>query len=458
MLSIRQSQKSNSLHQLFFRMKNIKNNIFILGLFLWVITPLIGLVLLLIYSQIKISKNSIEGGKKIVICFFPLLLIIFTLSTYIASFEPFGDTSIYLDIYYMLRGSDPYALPDVGMEPVSFILPKYLSQLTGGNQLSFLFVQSLTLNTAFTIYSIIFIPEFYPLVILINIMTQGYYFQLFWMRQIYSYIFTIPAIYSSNIVISSALIYVSYFTHNSSILFFIPTLTNFFTNNFTNKLRLISNKLNASLNIFSKFINIRIMFFIIFFLIVASSGFILRSSLEFLGSSSLVGETASDKINTYSGNSIADFNQNHFTIRSQLRNILDFIIIFIFAINADYKKINKVFIKWLILFIIMASVYIGSFTFGFNLRIASIFFCLPGFFYTIVFTSGRLDYRINFYTIVFILSITIRSLYFLASLVAPEGGSYLVFWGGNPLMTPITEYFYLFWEFLTQGVLNLIPL
>jgi hypothetical protein len=446
---IPEKNKIHSIHKFFSLFGNLNKFIFIFGLAIWTMIPLLGLVFLLAYCQINISQNQIRGNQKRVFNTFTILIVLFTITTYIASFQPFNDTIVYLDIYDSLRKETGLTISDIEMEPVSFILPKYLSVLIGPSQLSFLFIQSLSMNTAFTVLSMLFIPDFYPLIILINVTTQGYYFQLFWMRQIYSWIFIIPAIYVDNFVIACIFIYVGYWTHKSSLMYIFGILPG-----------LLKYKLINALNPFkwvSKYLNNRFAVIIFFGLILFFSSVIMKSLLDFTIAVSSFDGSVSQKIDTYGGDDGSSLGDK---IKNQIRPIFDYTIISIFIFRSDISKINRIYsktnrryIRWITTFFLLFLLYFGSLTYGFNLRITSIFFCIPGFFYIIALSSEKLDGGYSYDTFIFLWAIVFRMIYFFGSLAKADGGeSYLTFWNGQPLTTPITEHFYLFYQF----VLNLI--
>lgn len=439
--------KIHSIHKFFSLFGDLKIFIFIFGLAIWAIIPLLGIVFILAYCQINISQNKILGNHKRVFNIFPILLVLFTITTYIASFEPFRDTIVYLDIYSGLQNETGLTIPDIELEPVSFILPKYLSTLIGPSQLSFLFLQSLSMNTAFTVFSMLFMPNFYPLIILINVTTQGYYFQLFWMRQIYSWIFIIPAIYVDNFVIACLCIYVGYWTHKSSLMYIFGILPGILKYKFINALN--------PLKSFSKYFNNKFGVIICFGLILLFSSVIMKSLLSFTSALSSFDGSVSQKLDTYGGG--GDDSSFGDKIKNQIRPILDYTIISIFIFRSDLSKINRIhsktnrrYIRWITTFFLLFLLYFGSLTYGFNLRITSIFFCIPGFFYIIALSSDKLDDAYSYDTFIFLWAIVFRIIYFFVSLTAPQ--SYLTFWNGEPLTTPISEYFYLFYQF----VLNLI--
>ena len=434
--------KIHSIHKFFSLFGDLKKFILVFGLAIWTIIPLVGVVFLLAYCQINISQNKIRANQKRVFNILTILLVLFTITTYIASFKPFNDTIVYLDIYDSLRNETGLTISDLKIEPVSFILPKYLSPLIGSSQLSFLFIQSLSMNTAFTVLSMLIMPEFYPLIILINVTTQGYYFQLFWMRQIYSWIFIIPAIYVDNFVIACIFIYVGYWTHKSSLMYIFGILPGLFKYKFINALN--------PLKLVYKYFNNRFGVIICFGVILLFSSVIMKSVLDFTISVSSFDGSVSQKIDTYGGDDGSSFGDK---IKNQIRPIFDYTIISILILKSDISKINRSYIRLITTFFLLLLLYFGSLTYGFNLRITSIFFCIPGFFYPIALSSEKLDGSYSYDTFIFLWSIVFRMIYFFSSMIKPDGSeSYLIFWNDQPLTTPVTEHFYLFYQF----VLNLI--
>ncbi len=421
------------------------------SLAIWCVIPILGIVFLLIYSQINLSSNLAEQKKKPFINFIPILFVVFTIGTYIATFKSFNDTDVYIGVYESLGRESPFTFPVIDMEPGAFILPKYISLMTGGNSLIFLLFQSLTMNIAFTVYAVIFIPEFYPLIILINVMSQGYYFQLFWMRQLYSLIFIIPAIYTNIFAVRWFLVSLGFFTHAASLIYaFTFSLVSI-------KGIIVSfvDTIRSKLNIRNKIDNPKFLILSLSLVIIIVFGPLLQFLLQSMGFLSLLtGDSVTDRVSTYSTD---DTNMAIFSLASQLRTILDYVTIFIFALAADYSKQNPLLTRWLILFVTVFGLYLGSFISGFNLRVASVFFCLPGFFYTIPLLSGKFDSeensnsRSNIYVYILCGSITIRILYFFNNLISSyETENYLTFWGGQTLTTPITGYFEFIYKCLTS--------
>jgi hypothetical protein len=434
--SINHKVPGMALHQVFGKLYQAKYFILASSLILWSIIPIIGTFFLLLYCQINISGNKIINGKILFLQnLIPLILVLFTIIIYNASITPFGDTDTYIRVYKLLEYEplfhtvDDY---DTNKEPVAFILSQFVSKLTSGDEFSFLLFQSATINTALTIYSVIFVPEFYPMIILINIISNGYYYQLFWMQQFYSFIFIIPILYASNYIKIKAifLICIAYFTHNSSLLIigalFYEKIISYLSH-FLKVLKfpnILNDKRNISL--------------ISIFVILLFSSVIFKNLVEIALSQNLF----IAKINVYSGAKVSDFNQDHFNIRNQLRSIIDYSVISIFLLNSEFKKFNSlIFSKWVGMFFVMLFFYAATYTFGFNMRASALFFCLPGFFYIIPIYSGKLDSSINIYSFILLVWIIIRSIYFAIGLL--NENSYLTFFENKALSTTITGYFQL---------------
>lgn len=449
----KKKQSTHALHNIFIGFNKYKHIGLAVALAVWCAIPIVGVVFLLLYCQINLSSQQIKTKKKPFLNLIPLVLVVFTIAIYIATFKTFSDTETYIAVYKSLSQESLFSLPNIDMEIGSFVLPKYISIMTGGDRSSFLLFQSLTMNIAFTFYSVIFLPEFYPIVILINIMSQGYYFQLFWMRQFYSFIFVIPAIYTSIFAWRWLLVYLAFLTHSASLIYVltlgITSIKNIIVN-FINDIRkkfMIQNQIE----------NPKFLFLSFSFIFVVLLGPFMGLFLEGIGNSSLLADDITQKIATYANDD--DQNVASFTLVNQLRTVLDYVTIFIFVINADYQKENPVFFRWLLLFMTVFGLYLGSFISGFNLRISSIFFCLPGFFYTIPLYSGKFDNQSNTnswatrYAWILCTSIALRILYFFNSLIGSyQVENYLTFWEGATLTTPITGYFEFLFKCLTGGL------
>jgi hypothetical protein len=417
-----------SLHQVFSELYKFKYIILTTSLVLWSIIPILGIFFLLLYCQINISGNKIKDKNITFANVIPIILVLFTIITYNASITPIGDTDAYIKFYKSLNFGPLFNISDpFNKEPVSFILPQLVSKLTNGDEFSFLLLQSATINTLLTIYSKIFVPEFYPIIMIINIFSNGYYFQLFWMRQFYSFLFLIPSVFiNSSILLNSLLIYISFLTHNASGIFFIPLFVEKISNTIKQKFRFQINKIQPS--------SMKIIMITIFIIILFMTKFLVEPVISIMGNQ----EQFYGKINDYSGAAAAEFTQT-FSLASQLRPFFDYVMIIIFIFNSDFSKINSIYFRWLLVFLMMIFFQFAVYTVGFNGRISALFYCLPGFFYNIPIYSGKLDGSINIYTYMILLSLVLRIIYFTGSIVISYENPYLTFLNRETLTT-ITGY------------------
>jgi hypothetical protein len=117
------------------------------------------------------------------------------------------------------------------VEPVTFAIPQILGMIFGYHDGHFILIQSFTFNLIFTILPCIFFPFLYPLVILVNITsgagfdgTSAYFYNMFLMRQFYSYIFILFMAFTPSLIINLIFLILSFFTHKSSVMFSFPLL------------------------------------------------------------------------------------------------------------------------------------------------------------------------------------------------------------------------------------------
>ena len=212
-----------SIHN-FFHMNIPNRRLLLVGsLAIWSICPIIGILPLLIYCQSNISAK-LDGDIRKLRTNFPILFfIVITLSIYMSTMTVFLDTEVYISLYKDLNRKSIFeAIQDFNIDEfLSFVIPSIISNLTQGNELWFLFVQTLTINTAFFMIAVIFLPEAYPIVLAINIISGGYYLQLFLMRQFYASIFIVFAVYVNSLPIRLLSSVLGFLTHRSTILQFL---------------------------------------------------------------------------------------------------------------------------------------------------------------------------------------------------------------------------------------------
>ena len=428
-----------SLHHTLAKLKGIRYYLFFSGLILWTIFPLYGIILLLIYCQINISIQGASHKSTFIKNIIPLIIFLFTITVFMSSFNSFSDTNIYIGVYKNATSNQSSLLDYMNniwindrLEPLTFALPMYISLLTDGNSSWFLLFQSLTINTAFTIYSILFLPEVYPIIILINILSRGYYYQLFYMRQAYSFIFIIPWLYVDVFYCRLLLIYLATMSHVSSILYVFTLIINTIYSQIRDKFTIFKSRL--------------VLIFCLIFLgfnlyyIWAFSKNILLSLFTYINVDKF------ERIDTYSKVLSTSF---YDSILYQIYTFgIDCVALFIFVLNTDATKIpsglQKYFVRWRSLFYVMIFLYLICNFIGFNPRIYYIFSSLTGFFYTIPFYSGKLVKKGNNIYVNIILGVMfIKVMSFISDTIRYEGiNNYIYFWDGTSLNKTIIEYLY----------------
>jgi hypothetical protein len=427
-----------SLHHTLAKLKGIRHYFFLSGLILWTIFPLYGIILLLIYCQINISIQGTSHKSIFLENIIPLIIFLFTITVFMSSFNSFGDTDIYIGVYK--DASNQSSLLDYmnniwikdSLEPLTFALPMYISLLTDGNSSWFLLFQSLTINTAFTIYSILFLPEVYPIVILINILSRGYYYQLFLMRQAYSFIFIIPWLYVDVFYCRLPLIYLAIMSHVSSILYVFTLIIDTIYSQIRDKFTIFKSRLVLIFSLI--FFGFNVYYIWLF------SQNILLSLLTYINVDKF------ERINTYSEVLSTSF---YDSILYQIYTFgIDSVVLSIFVFNTDATKIpsslQKYFVRWRSLFYVMIFVYLICNFIGFNPRIYYIFSSLTGFFYTIPFYSGNLVKKGNNIYVNIILGLMFfKIISFIGDTIRYKGiNNYIYFWDGTSLNKTIIEYLY----------------
>jgi hypothetical protein len=268
------------------------------------------------------------------------------------------------------------------------------------------------------------------------------------MRQIYSFIFIIPAIYTNIFALRWLLVSLGFFTHAASLLYAFTFGITSFQNILLNSI----NSLRKKANIKYKDYDPKLFLLGLAFAIVILLGFVLGQIQNIIGLSSILSGDTVDRVSVYTDDSTL----TNISIASQLRTILDYGVIFLFAIVSSYNKSNPLMIRWLLLFVTIFGLYIGSLLSGFNARVASMVFCIPGFFYTIPLLSDKFNDednngKVNRYVYIFCGSIILRIVYFFNNLISSyQSDSYLTFWDGQMLTTPIVSYFDFFVKCLTS--------
>ncbi len=425
------------LHKVFALFRNYKWVVLCFSLLIWLFFPILGIFFLLFYCQINLSQTNLtklDSLKKNII---PLVLVLFTITVYISTFEPFLDTIIYIQVYRGITNfwDFDYFYRDNSMEPLTFLIPSIVSNLTNGSESWFLFIQSLTINTALLLITVIFMPEVYPLALIINYSTPLFYSQLFYMRQFYAFIFLIPAIYIENYIIRIGLGILGVFTHSSSLFYLLPLVG-------------LKNPLTDWLN---KLFPLRKYYRQILFLVVPLIAIIGANFNLILENITLLAlflpqsayEIISSRVTGYGG----DETEYVFTRLP----IFDSFFILVYLLFANFKKTSSNLKPWVVTFLLFLSFFIFVYTTKFNWRLSLIFLAVPGFFYTIVFSSGKLalgkSNSLFVNTIVGIIAIRIF-MFFSLAIFPMDRDSYFVFWDGYPVGKTIADYYSFIIDFL----------
>lgn len=167
------------------------------GLAVWVVTPIMGNIPILLSMQLDLLRNKNVPSKLLSLNNLLLALIVLSVAIYVSSFEIFADTRIYLDVYKHLdtRGIFDNQFVRERYEFVLFLLLYPIHYLTDGSEYLCLFFFALIANSLLAFYiSKKLSPKYYPTLLLIVFSTFFYYSQLFYMRQFLSILLVMMAI------------------------------------------------------------------------------------------------------------------------------------------------------------------------------------------------------------------------------------------------------------------------
>ena len=235
MLLSKISERSQ-FHTLFSYFSPFSAPLLLIGVLIYIISPIAGCIPLLIFIQIqisrKISKSKLfnnspflyDKNNLTLIC-----LVIFATTVYGSTFEVYDDLANFVDTYNKLSGLDVsgfynffYGKNASRLEPMTFVIPHIFGMIFGHNENHFIIIQSFTFNLSFTLFACIFLSPFYPIIILINIISPFYFYNMFLMRQFYSFIFLVGMFFSPSALISALLACFAYLSHKSSLLYALP--------------------------------------------------------------------------------------------------------------------------------------------------------------------------------------------------------------------------------------------
>ncbi|MBF2057336.1 MAG: EpsG family protein [Cyanobacterium sp. T60_A2020_053] len=441
--------------QLFASFKSYQLIVLFIGLFFLLYIPILSLIPLLIYLQIEesdlaLQQNILDNKFQQLLqkrtLKFNIVAILFTciliLSIYNSTIFVYGDTQRYFqwfqDIFNLNLIKSLEYLRQIGQEPTTLITIKYIMLFLGLDSNSFLLFSAFLINSSFIILTYKFVPKYYPLVILINVMSYGYYNQLFYFRQTFSFVFIIIFLFTENFLLFSSLFVVTFITHSTSLLL-TPLL--FFKLSSGNlqfiQKSLASNKNKYLLGVILTGSTITLILFgreVLFFLLSILSAF---------GNNTLQG-----RANLYlSGN-------ENFQSRETLL-IINLIIFLIYIFNINFNKTsnnfknNPALYNLLIYFITLLISFLIVFFVGFNFRLVYFLTCLTGFFYLIPIMSNQIQTK-NIQYYLFLTQLCLTSAVFIRNLYREQATNFnaflqerigqVTFWEARPLNADLFDY------------------
>lgn len=193
------------LEQTFNKIGNIQNlsqlrlPMLFFGLAMWVVTPIMGNIPILLSIQLDLLKSKSRRPKLLTLNNLLLVLVVLSLTIYISSIEIFADTKVYLDVYQTLdtKGIFDNEFVRDRYEFVLFLFLYPIHILTDGSEYLCLFLFSLISNSIVVFYiSKKFSKKYYPTLLIIVFSTFFYYSQVFYMRQFLSIMLVLMAVAS----------------------------------------------------------------------------------------------------------------------------------------------------------------------------------------------------------------------------------------------------------------------
>lgn len=442
------TEKYNFFHKVFNSLNKIKYAILFFGLGLWIFSPILGIIPLLIFAQINVSKGLMKQKQKFLHGnFLIIFLVLFTVTISASTYEVVSDLRVYVNLYNDL-GRIPFFeyMESRNMEPITFIIPNLIKVLFDANENHFILVQALTMNLAFTLIAIKFMPSYYPTIILLNITSVNYFLQVLVMRQFYSFIFLVIFIYTTRLwqkLLFSAL---AIFTHSSSLLFivvgtiFIPLINNQERKKspfkLIRKFRIIIN------NFFRKKI-----FVYVFFIMILTGIPILFVAVQNVSFLSQLFPIFSYKFLHYVDKG-EDFTLG---LKEDLwKGVIFEILILLPSVILIRPKNEKVSsFVWSVMFVFSIICLISFHTFlpAFG-RFMFFLSGLAGFFYTILLDSKQQIHRPNIFSSLIFVAIFVKTLFFLYRTVLGSLRNTSSIWGGNPLGTDLVDYIQFLWSMI----------
>lgn len=219
---------------------------FLFGLFIWILSPIIGIFILLLSIQLNILKSKQENFSTRKINNFTLILVVFTVSTFFASYTVYSDLFPYIEVYEKLNVLNPFEATEIATfgsktEYVLYLIAYPVYYLTNGSVFAFMFNHALVFNilVVFLVAKRLSV-RYYPILLIVAFSSQFYYWNMVIMRNALSNVFllaSVATIESPWILFSFCLI-LTLFSHlsNTTYIFILIILRIIFQANFSKKL------------------------------------------------------------------------------------------------------------------------------------------------------------------------------------------------------------------------------
>ncbi|OBU76966.1 hypothetical protein [Cylindrospermopsis raciborskii] len=448
-------QRQNCFHELFAYLGKLKYTILLLGLVIWLLSPMLGLIPLLIFSQIDVSQSVIKNTRKknYILNYFCILAVLFTVTITASTYSVVGDLKQYTIIYDQLGGTNFFDFfKKINMEPVTFIIPDLVKRYFYLNRFDFILLQAITMNCAYFALARVFMPNYYPTVIMLNICSIAYFQQLFLMRQYYSFIFLVPFIYLVNWKYKLVLGLIALFTHSSTVIFTIPQIivTMTITDQRVKHGKEDSISILKLVQSFQRWLKkllldrfvlyVALLTITLSFILLTKSGFISNTQV-LLGSNAFVQEVSPRLATTLSSYSNTEYllglSRDLWKVA-----VIDIMFLPLLLVQIRFNREPLVCYSWVLAFassaISLLLFYVGIPAFG---RLVYFLSGLSGFFYTFVLKSSNLFHKRNFFSFAIFGAISAKIVYFyyfLFSFLRSDANPYL--WGGHVIQANIYDY------------------
>jgi hypothetical protein len=446
---VNNDKKPNAFHQVFSYFSKFRYPLLLFGLGIWILSPILGIIPLLLFSQIHISRLVTKNKPKqnlLSLNSLSLFLVLFTITVTASTYEVISDLQVYVQVYEGL-GNRPFFeyMNAMGMEPMTFIIPNFIKLVFNANAYSFILVQALTINLAFMLIAIRFLPSYYPTIILFNITSVAYFTQIFLMRQFYALIFLLLFIYTFSLWQKVVLALLAMFTHSSPFIFIAAGMITLpLSNNYTQL------KFNLkAMSVLKRFLNnlIRNNFFfygsLIFIIIGLPTFFVLVANSSTLQA---IFPDLAIRVERYEG----AYNYS-LGVSEDLWKVVIFDICFLLTslTMIKFKDEDVYCYSWSITFLVNV---IALFAFYYFLpafgRLVFFLSGLSGFFYTIIFNSTKLTHKLNLFSSIIFMAVITKILYFCYRMIVGSRLSQYFIWSGNPLNANMFDYI----QYLYAGI------